>query len=95
MEKDYSSLDESTSPIQEVLRELRQFAGTVGDPEMGGMIQVEQVSLDTPVELDVHVDESGKVTLGTCSRHTSADLSFEPVMHQMRMVIQKQPSTID
>lgn len=84
---DYKLLDEATSPIQEVLNEIQHFTKGIEDEQANLKMEIDAVKIETPVELDVHVDEAGRVTLGTTSRHTTADVSFEPVLHQLKLTI--------
>lgn len=92
MEKreEHIPLDEAMSPVKNVIHELYQFTGSMVDEEQALRMDVDQVKMEVPVELDVYVDENGRVTLGTSSRHTSADVSFEPVLHQLKLTIERE-----
>ena len=84
---DYSVLDEITSPVQEVVKELQGYTNVLTDENETMQLSVDSITINTALELDVHVDESGKVTLGTVSRHVETEITDAPILHKLSITI--------
>jgi len=60
------------------------LVGKLTDEDAGVSMLVEELSIETPVELDVHVSDDGQVELGVAPPVYPVDLGVDPVRHRLR-----------
>lgn len=82
-------IDEAMMSFEEMINTLVEPVEEIIDEENGVNMYVSSVSLDMPIQLDVVVDENGKVTLGATPPLYKADTSFESVFHQLRFTFEE------
>lgn len=80
-----SRIDESFLPLAELLAALLPDLPDLVDEEAGVRSSVTGLELETPVELDISVDEGGEVTLGGVPPLYHLETSWLPVFHQVRL----------
>ncbi len=85
---DDNVLDEAFIPMFMHIREMTDIQdATFMDEETGFKLELEEVCSDMPIELDVKVDENGKVSLGSVPPLYAINTSLQPVYHQMRITV--------
>lgn len=57
------------------------------DRRSGHSLHVDRVRVDLPVEIDVHVDDDGRVRIRSSPPSQHVKTSVMPVFHQMRLTI--------
>jgi hypothetical protein len=91
-----SELDKSTDPyfIDEAMLEMSEFIsqmseveGYLYDVEMETGLQLENVSMSMPLQLDLLVNEDGSVVLGGSPPLYYAETTILPVFHQLNIKI--------
>jgi hypothetical protein len=83
-------IDEAMMTIEEMVNELLEPIETIVDDDNGVSMGIEKIEIDMPVQLDVVVDENGKVQIGTTPPLYKIETSFMPVFHQLRFSFESQ-----
>ena len=95
-EQDDSELNKSEDPyfIDEAMLEMSEFIsqmsaveGYLYDVEMETSMQLENVSMSMPLQLDLHVNEDGSIVLGGSPPLYYAETTILPVFHQLNIKI--------
>lgn len=81
-------IDEAMMPFEEMINTLVEPIDEIIDQENGVNMHVSSIAMDMPIQLDVVVDENGKVTLGATPPLYKEDTSFETVFHQLRFTFE-------
>jgi hypothetical protein len=91
------AVDPAEEWIDEALAPFQAFVGSLAvatDPEVDESLQmglfIEKMKLDLPFEMDVLVDEDGKVHLAGAPPTQQTETSFLPVFHRMRLELHAQ-----
>jgi hypothetical protein len=74
-------------PLSHTLKQLIVLSDRLEDPESGYALEIEQVNVDLPIELNVSVDDEGTVTLYGSAPTQSTRTTFLPVFHRMSLQI--------
>jgi hypothetical protein len=74
-------------PFEAVFSGVADLDHTLFDPNTGVSMGVESAAIDTPVELDVRVDESGAVSLLGAPPTQHVETTYMPVFHRMRIAV--------
>jgi len=77
-------IDEAFFPFQEIIRKLTSFNGTLEDKEESVRSYIYEFSVETPLELDVVVDDENWVHIGSTPPIYDVDTSFRPSFHNIR-----------
>ncbi len=77
-------LDEAFMPFQQIIESLLSFGGEIVDEDAGIRFYVHECAVESPVELDVIIDEQGRLQIGSTPPVYSVDTSFRPVFHHLR-----------
>ena len=72
------------------IQNLSDLAGD-GPPEMSA--RLERVILNTPIELEVEVNEDGSVHLNSGPPTQQIETTFMPVFHSLRLVVTSEDAT--
>ena len=57
------------------------------DEQAGFRLELDELTTEMPVEMDIKVDENGKVCLGSTPPVYYANTSVQPVYHNMRITV--------
>ena len=82
-------IDEAMMSFQEMVNELVEPVDEILDEENGVLMGISKISLDMPIQLDVAVDENGKVQLGATPPLYHVETSFGSVFHQLRFTFEE------
>ncbi|UEM21763.1 hypothetical protein JL100_003070 [Skermanella mucosa] len=75
------------APFGDFAADLAVFAETLEDADAGVSLAVESMTIDLPVELEVLVDDDGRVRLGGEPPTQVTATSVMPVFHRMRITL--------
>ncbi|MEL6865622.1 MAG: hypothetical protein AAFP19_14440 [Bacteroidota bacterium] len=90
-------IDEAFLPLSEMIEELSDWEGQMNEvfEKERVRMEIESARLELPVELDIVVNEEGKVELGAVTPLYDVSTSFNPVFHQIRIgLVAQKPSEI-
>lgn len=82
-------IDEAMMSFEEMVNELVEPVDEILDEENGVLMGISKISLDMPIQLDVVVDENGKVQLGATPPLYHVETSFGSVFHQLRFTFEE------
>lgn len=74
-------------PFEAVFTGIADLDQSMFDPDTGLCMQVERASIDTPVELDVCVDENGAVSILGAPPTQHVETTYMPVFHQIEITV--------
>ncbi len=77
-------IDEAFRWLSELLAAWSDLASDVVDHAAGVRMQLEELGIDTPLELDLRVRAGGMVDLGTAPPLYPVDVTVAPVFHRLR-----------
>jgi len=86
-DKPYQSIDEALEPFSNMVEMLSDITSSAQEENVWNAMRIDQMRMDFPCELDVIVDENGKVTLGSAPPTQQIETSFMPVIHNMKLTI--------
>ncbi len=82
-------MDEAFLPFNEIVEKLSDIDGDLYDDHNGVHSYIYEFDLDTPVELDIVVDEHGKVKIGIVPPLYRVETSFRPSYHRIQLSAEK------
>jgi hypothetical protein len=82
-------IDEAMMTVEEMVSDLTEPLDEIVDEENGVLMGISSISVDMPIQLDVVVDDNGKVHLGTTPPLYHLETSFMPVFHQLRFTFEE------
>ncbi len=82
-------MDEAFLPFQDILKQMLSFSGDVVDEELGIHSYITECEIDSPVELDVVIDEQGALKIGSTPPLYYVDTTFRPSFHRLRFIAQR------
>jgi hypothetical protein len=77
--------DSLLMPFSQLVHDLAEYNKNLEDPISGQVMTVEQVKLDMPVEINIAVDDQGKVTLQGSPPTQRTETTILPVFHQLKL----------
>lgn len=80
-------IDEAMLEMSEFISQMSEVEGYLYDGEMKTAMQLENVSMSMPLQLDLHVNEDGSVVLGGSPPLYYAETTILPVFHQLNIKI--------
>ena len=86
-EADGGLIDEAMLEMREFLFQMTDVDGYLPDMETNTAMQLEQVDLSMPVQLDFNVRADGSILLGASPPLYYAETTFLPVFHQLTINI--------
>lgn len=87
MEVNYEQLDPATAPIAEVIEAWAGISGRMEDEQGLVSWSIAEICVESPLELDVHVQADGSVVLGSTPPTTSVETSFSPLLNQLKVTL--------
>jgi hypothetical protein len=82
-------MDAAFLPFNEMLDKILDIDGELYTPDNGIHSYVYELDLTTPIELDILVDENGKVSLGIIPPLYRVETSFRPSYHSLTFTAEK------
>lgn len=89
------AVDEAFVPLGILIRDLGSPPADLIDEDSGVHTYVTRYEIASPIELDVGVDEQGRVFIGTVPPLYVVDTSLRPSYHWMRFVLQREVGVDD
>ncbi|MEM6697334.1 MAG: hypothetical protein AAF806_07710 [Bacteroidota bacterium] len=90
-------IDEAMLSFAELIEQLSdidgQVAGIEGDEAI--TMEIEKVKMELPFQLDIAVDENGKVTLGGTPPLYYLETSFTPIFHQISLNLEQDQTSVE
>ncbi|HVI43986.1 MAG TPA: hypothetical protein VM802_03935 [Chitinophaga sp.] len=83
-------IDESFLSFRNILDKLLDIPGnSIRDENSGMHFYIDEIEIATPVELDISVDDNGKVTIGSVPPLYRVNTSFRPSYHSITVKAEK------
>ena len=80
-------LDEFLHPCARLFEDIADLDAHLVDHDLGVAMEMERADVSTPIELDVAVEDDGRVTLITAPPTQHVETTYMPVLHRVRMVV--------
>lgn len=77
--------DSLLMPFSQLIHDLVDYNKHLEEPILGQVMTVEQVKLNMPVEINIAVDDQGKVTLNGSPPTQRTETTILPVFHQLKL----------
>jgi hypothetical protein len=74
-------------PFEAVFTGIADFDAGLLDPELGLGMRLERAAIDTPIELDVLVDDDGRVSIVAAPPTQHVETTYMPVFHHIDLVV--------
>ena len=84
MKENYQKIDEALVPFHEQINAMLEIDGTIEDKNADFRMIIHEVTIESPVQLDIIVDEDESVTLGSSPPLYYVDTEVQPVFHKIR-----------
>lgn len=82
-----ATLDPAFALLRDNIAAYSDLVGEVRDDAAGVRMQLEEVTIETPIELEVHVGPDGKLELGCAPPVYPVEVSVEPILHRFRVTL--------
>ncbi len=81
----YKDIDEALVPFHEHVNGMLAIEGEVYDDENGVRMNIYEVDIESPLQLDVIVNEAGEVIIGSSPPLYYMETGVMPVFHGLRI----------
>ena len=82
-------MDNSFQYFSEMLLNMTAVDGRFSSTDAGFEMEIEKISIETPVELSINVSSSGKVEIGTVPPLYHVETTFQPSYHSITIHAEK------
>lgn len=82
-------MDEAFLPLNKLIEKLTSINGEIRNDDLGIDSFIYEFEIDTPVELDIIKDSSGKLQIGTVPPLYSVNTSYLPSFHRIKFTAEK------
>ncbi len=82
-------MDNAFISFEAIVEKMLDIKGDILDEDNGIHFYIDELEVGTPVELDVVVDENGKVTIGMIPPLYRVGTSFRPSYHNITLTAEK------
>lgn len=79
----YNGIDEAQVPFHEHLWAMLEVDGEVTDEENGIKMQISEIMIDSPVQLDIVTGENGEMVIGSSPPLYYLETGIMPVFHNI------------
>lgn len=86
-------IDSSTAPLSDITRALAELE--LQENQYEGAVEIAQIKVSMPLELDVHRMEDGQVQLAGTPPHILLDTGFDIPLHQITLTITRSNGEIN
>ncbi len=80
-------MDDALSAVSAIVEQFQLLLEPQYEEETGLLLEVDEIKLNLPVELDVELDEEGRLVAGMAPPTQQVETSFMPVFHQIKLTI--------
>jgi hypothetical protein len=80
-------IDEAMLAMSEFVAQMTEVDGYLFDEEWQVATRLEDVEMSIPIQLDLHVNDDGRVTIGGSPPLFYVDTTVMPVFHQLKVTI--------
>lgn len=80
-------IDEAMVEMSEFISQMTEVDGYLFDEEWQTATRLENVEMEIPIQLDLHVSDNGLVTIGSSPPLFYVDTTVMPVFHQLKVTI--------
>ena len=87
MKHERDILDHSTAPVAELIAGFATIEGDLEDAHGTLGWSISEMSIESPLELDVHVLADGSVVLGSTPPTDHVGTSFSPLLNQIKVTL--------
>jgi hypothetical protein len=77
-------MDEAFLPFHTLIARILEFRDEIVDEELGVRSYVTAYEIELPIELDVVLDQQGRLQIGTTPPLYYVDTSIRPSFHRLR-----------
>lgn len=82
-------IDSAFIPMSKYINALKDIEQvSYRDEQAGFRLDLDKMTVEMPIEMDIKVDENGEVHLGSTSPIYYANTSLQPVYHKIRITIE-------
>jgi hypothetical protein len=78
-------MDSAFISFGQIIEKVLDIKGNINDEDNGIHFYIDEIEIGTPVELDIVVDENGKVTIWAIPPLYRVDSSFRPSYHNITL----------
>jgi hypothetical protein len=82
-------IDEAFLPFHEILGRMLDVPGDLVDQDAGVRSRIYECRIESPVELDIVVEEGGAVSIGLVPPMYRVDTTFRPAYHHVRFTARR------
>ncbi|HKK09330.1 MAG TPA: hypothetical protein VJ939_00765 [Bacteroidales bacterium] len=82
-------IDEAFLKLSDFIQELSEHESKVEGGDYGFNMEVEEIKLGMPIQLDIVVEEDGKIALGGVPPLYYVETSVMPVFHSIKLSLGK------
>ncbi len=81
-------MDELFFPLSQIVKDLSATDNNSFTDENAGVhTYISEIQIETPVELDLIIDESGKIKIGSVPPLYYVDTTFKPSYHKIKFTV--------
>jgi hypothetical protein len=80
-----AAIDEALLPMYQHLQGFVDINGVISDDFAGVKMELEEVEIESPIQLQIIVQENGAVTLGSSPPVYYVETGVMPVFHQIKV----------
>lgn len=85
--EDEKTIDPALLPFHEYMKDMCDVNGQILDVAAGVKMEVTAIETEMPLQLEIIVDEMGKITFGASPPVYYVDTGIQPVFHHLRATI--------
>ena len=83
----YQEIDESLVPFSLIMELMTNIGERTSDEEFDNPVVVSEMTVSLPIEMEVHVDDEGGMTIGSAPPTQKIETTFMPVFQNVRVTI--------
>lgn len=83
----YQDIDESLGPFSLIFELMTSIGERTSEEEFDNPVVVSEMTVSLPVEVEVHIDDDGGMTLGSAPPTQKIETTFMPVFQNVRVTI--------
>ncbi len=83
----YHEIDEAFGPFSLILELMTSIGERTADDEFDNPVVVTEMTVNMPIEMEVHIDDQGGMTIGSAPPTQKIETTFMPVFQNARLTI--------
>lgn len=80
---EYEKIDEALLPFHNYVTALFDIEASAGSKEIGVKMEIDEVSIEMPVQMDIIVGDDGRITIGVSPPLHYIATTVQPVFHRI------------